>query len=130
MYQTRAFAIRDRGYDVGEVNSHICRLEARIAELETELAARPAAAPDGASTVMAEARLEAFRLLQAASEDAEALVDEARREAAAIRVAAHTAVEPEIPIVVTLEPHLELIKSDLPVHLQRAFVAVASRRTG
>jgi cell division septum initiation protein DivIVA len=130
VYETRAFAIRDRGYDVGEVNSYLYQLEAQIAALESELAARDVVPPGDAAALLTEARLEAFRLLQTASEDAEAMVGEARREAAAIRVAADTVAQPAIPLVITLEPHLELIKSDLPVHLQRAFVAVASRRTG
>ena len=33
VYETRAFAVRERGYDVGEVNVYLYGLEARIAEL-------------------------------------------------------------------------------------------------
>jgi hypothetical protein len=129
VYETRAFAVRERGYDVGEVNVYLYGLEARIAELEAAAAARETVGSD-TGALMAEARLEAFRLLQTAREDAEAMVEEARREAEAIRAAAHPEVRPDVPIVIELEPHLEVIKSDLPIHLQRAFLAVASRRTG
>lgn len=111
--------MRDKGYDVGEVVSHIAALEARIAELEAELASKR----DDVSDV----RLQAFRLLTTAREDAEAMVEEARQQAAAILDAAHAA-DADVETLPVLDPRLEAIKSELSAAKQRAFTTVASRR--
>ena len=120
--ERNGFSVREKGYDVGEVNARIAALQARIDELESH--GSRAAVDDLSGT-----RLEALRLLVAAREDAEAMVDEARREARAIVAAALPASNSAEPVA-TLAPHLEVIKAELPVPTQHAFVAVVTRRTG
>ena len=117
------FSIREVGYDVPQVDARIVALEARIEDLEKAAASAPG------GDVLSEARFEALRLLMTAREDAQDMVDEARREAAAIVASAQAnpIAEPPMP---KLEPHLEFIKSELPNGQQRAFVAVAKRRVG
>lgn len=117
---TAAFSIREAGYDVLQVDARIAALEARIAELE-----------DGAGSsgddLLSDTRFQALRLLMSARQDAEAMVDEARRQAAELLARAQSA-EGAIAEISSLEPRLESIKSELPHELQRAFAAVAARR--
>lgn len=116
---TSAFSIREAGYDVLQVDARVAALEARIAELE-----------DGVNSdgdLLTDTRFQALRLLMSARQDAETMVEEARRQAADLLARAESAehVIAEIP---SLEPRLESIKSELPHELQRAFAAVAARR--
>ncbi len=115
-----AFAIRELGYDVIEVNNRIAALEARIAELEGD-------STQEESGLVADARFQALRLIMSARQDAEAMVDEARAEAAQIREAAGIAA---VPNTAALPPRLAGILEALPGELQGAFAAVATQRVG
>ena len=113
------FRVRGRDYDEAEVVAHIAALEDRIAHLEAELVAQR----DEVSDV----RLQAFRVLTTAREDAEAMVEEARQQAVSIVKAAHRRAATGEPY--PLDPRLEVIKAELSAAKQRAFTSVARRRT-